>query len=62
MPNPNAVVSRIVHDPMLLPESTGIYGGGGFDFRSMMTPPMSTPRISRMRPIHASSSTSLPRK
>ncbi len=33
-----AVVSRIVHDPMILPESTGIYGGGGFDFRSMMTP------------------------
>lgn len=33
-----AIVSRIVHDPMVLDKSLGIYGGGGFDFRSMMTP------------------------
>ena len=33
-----AVVSRIVHDPVVLDKSLGIYGGGGFDFRSMMTP------------------------
>jgi len=32
------VVSRIVHDPVVLDRSLGIYGGGGFDFRSMMTP------------------------
>lgn len=32
------VVSRIVHDPMILPKDSGIYGGGGFDFRAMMTP------------------------
>lgn len=33
-----AVCSRIVHDPVVLDKSLGIYGGGGFDFRSMMTP------------------------
>jgi len=33
-----AVVSRIVHDPVVLPKETGLYGGGGFDFRSSMTP------------------------
>ena len=33
-----AVVSRIVHDPVVLPKELGLYGGGGFDFRSMMTP------------------------
>jgi choline dehydrogenase-like flavoprotein len=32
------VVSRIVHDPMILPKDSGIYGGGGSDFRAMMTP------------------------
>ncbi|MEA3246372.1 MAG: GMC family oxidoreductase, partial [Gemmatimonadota bacterium] len=32
------VVSRIVHDPVVLEKSLGIYGGGGFDFRAMMTP------------------------
>lgn len=33
-----AVVSRIIHDPVVLDKSLGIFGGGGFDFRSMMTP------------------------
>jgi len=33
-----AVVSRIVQDPTVLPKELGIYGGGGFDFRSAMTP------------------------
>jgi choline dehydrogenase-like flavoprotein len=33
-----AVVSRIVQDPTILPKELGLFGGGGFDFRSMMTP------------------------
>jgi choline dehydrogenase-like flavoprotein len=34
------VVSRIVHDPVFLPRLSGTYpgSGGGFDFRSSMTP------------------------
>ena len=33
-----AIVSRIVQDMVVLPKELGIYGGGGFDFRSSMTP------------------------
>lgn len=33
-----AVVSRIIHDMVVLPKELGIYGGGGYDFRAMMTP------------------------
>jgi len=33
-----AVVSRVTWDQVEVPKDTGLYGGGGFDFRSMMTP------------------------
>ena len=32
------VASRVVWDQVLMPKESGLYGGGGFDFRSMMTP------------------------
>jgi choline dehydrogenase-like flavoprotein len=32
------VVSRVAWDQVVLPKSTGLYGGGGFDMRGMMTP------------------------
>jgi len=32
------VVTRVVWDPFELPKSLGLYGGGGFDFRSPTTP------------------------
>ncbi len=32
------VVSRVAWDQVVLPASTGLYGGGGFDMRGMMTP------------------------
>jgi choline dehydrogenase-like flavoprotein len=33
-----AVVSRVVWDHYALPKDVGLYGGGGYDFRSMITP------------------------
>ncbi len=33
-----AIVSRIVSDMTVMPKELGIFGGGGFDFRSSMTP------------------------
>jgi choline dehydrogenase-like flavoprotein len=33
-----AVVSRVTWDQVEVPKDTGLYGGGGFDFRSQMTP------------------------
>ena len=32
------VVTRITWDQVIAPKETGLYGGGGFDFRTMMTP------------------------
>jgi hypothetical protein len=33
-----AVVSRVTWDQVEVPKSTGLFGGGGFDFRSQVTP------------------------
>ncbi len=33
-----AVVSRVVWDQVVMPKESGLYGGGGFDMRSAMTP------------------------
>jgi len=32
------VASRVCWDQVVMPKETGLYGGGGFDMRSMMTP------------------------